>query len=475
MRSRSICAAAAALLAVSGCSEPDASYPGEASRPRNVLLISIDTLRPDHLGAYGYERPTSPVIDVLAKEGVLFERCVSQAPWTAPSHASMLTSLYPSVLKMGKFLEPGTISPAAETVAEVLQAAGFRTCAVTENAYVSPDQGMDQGFDTFVMKTNTEESVATVEQWLEEIGVDEPFFLFFHTYDVHEYDPEGEYAERFVRPYEGMLAEATKSVAEILQSPNQGGHVARFTEAEWRYVRDLYDGTIAYVDRWLGGLLDLLEERGVLDDTLIVLTSDHGEEFGEHGSSGHGFTVYDENVLVPLIVKHPSLTARRVVPQVRLLDIAPTVTDLLGLSTPPAWQGTSLVPMMMGAELELVALTENAHRPYKSLRTNDHKYIIGKRRPRQMLFDLRADPGEASNLSDGAAVRDALRAQLLSQVQDNAYRMSALAPAEATDMSAEMIEQLAALGYLGASDGEPHVDADEWIQILESSGKNAEH
>jgi arylsulfatase A-like enzyme len=473
--------AATGLLALAPCLLPGCSDGGAQqgpAAPRNVVLISIDTLRFDHLGAYGYARDVSPAIDALAREGVVFEEAIVQAPWTAPSHASMLTSQYPSALGIGRFADPGRIHPAVETLAETLSAAGLATCAVTENGFVSPAQGMDQGFDVFHMTKTSEEGVATAEAWLAELGPEEPFFLFFHTYDVHQYNPKGEYWDRFVRPYEGKLTSVEPTIARLLQSPDHDDLVATFDAEDWRHVIDRYDGTIAYVDTWMGELFALLERLGRRADTLILLTSDHGEEFGEHDGSGHGFTLYDENVRVPLIVQHRSLAPRRVEGPVGLLDLAPTVTDLLGLATPSAWQGVSLAPVLRGAAAappELPVLSEGAHRPFKSIRTATHKYVVSTRQPREQLFDLDRDPGEEEGVSGGeAALRAELRDVLVGLVEENERRLQATGKAAGGPIDEETLRQLEALGYVGGEDeeagdgtaGEPHVDAARWLETL---------
>ncbi len=494
--------------------------------PRHVLLISIDTLRRDRLGAYGYARAVSPAIDALAGRGVVFEQAIAQAPWTAPSHASMMTSLYPSVLRIGKYRNPGAISPAAETLAEAMKRNGFRTYAVTENAFLSPEFGFDQGFDVFHTRPDSRFAVASLTAWLGALQPRDRFFAFFHTYDVHEYEPPAAYSERFVRPYDGILKDPEGLVRKALEAhPRFGEAAARFGEEEWRellalrerpdarveaplaaagdfvremnltvkkilqnhqdyrglvatfgaedwrYVQDLYDATIAFVDDQLAALFSFLEQRGLLDDTLVLLTSDHGEEFGEHGLGGHGYTLYDENLRVPLILVHPSLAARRVEAQVRILDLVPTIFDLLALEPSPVWQGASLVPIMGGAPARLIAISENAHNPLRSVRTPAHKYIASMGAPYQRLFDLAADPAEKENLAAGALqeVQAEMRLFLLQCVQRSAADATYAAAASA-EISAETLEELRRLGYVAAGGAEDEADAEaaDWIKLLQA-------
>ncbi|MBI4879011.1 MAG: sulfatase [Planctomycetes bacterium] len=499
---------------------------GSGAPPRHVLLISIDTLRRDRLGAYGYARAVSPAIDALAARGVVFEQAIAQAPWTAPSHASMMTSLYPSVLRIGKYRDPGAISPAAETLAEAMKRNGFRTYAVTENAFLSPEFGFDQGFDVFHMRPDSRSAVASLSAWLGALKPQDRFFAFFHTYDVHEYEPPAEYSERFVRSYDGILKDPERLLRKALETHARFGKaVARFSEEEWRqvlalreapgarvdaplaevagfvremnltvkkilqnhqdyrrlvatfreedwrYVQDLYDSTIAFVDDQLSALFSFLERRGLMDDTLILFTSDHGEEFGEHGYGGHGYTLFDENLRVPLILVYPSLAPRRVDPQVRILDLVPTILDLLAFEPSPVWQGTSLVPIMGGAPTRLIAISENAHSPLKSVRTPAHKYIASMAAPYQFLFDLAADPTETGNLAAGPpqSVQSEMRLFLLQSVLAHAADATYAAGAHAR-ISPEVLEQKRALGYVSAGDsgGEPDAEASDWVKLLEA-------
>lgn len=461
-RRRPLLLGLALAVAAAGCAGDDRAPP-----IRNVVLFSIDTLRPDHLGLYGYQRPTSPTIDGLGEAGVTFDQAIAQAPWTAPSHAAMLTSLYPSVLRIGTFKSPGRINPAAVTLAEVLRDAGFRTHGVAGFGFTSAELGFDQGFEEYEMRGRMRHALERALAWLRQIGDAERFFLFLHTYDVHRYEPPPAYHAAWVRPYRGPLA-AESEIARVLQEFTQRERARSFTAADWGYVQDLYDACIRHVDDSFGRLLAYLDERGLREQTLIVVTSDHGEEFGEHGGSGHGYTLYDENVRVPLVFHHPALPRSRIDQQVRLLDLAPTITDLVGVAPAPGWQGISLVPMMHGARNRLVAFSEGAHIPLKSMRTPEQKYVVWPQQPYERLFDLRTDPTEQRDvLADASPDRvEAMRAALAERVRANlAERRYGRAEAE---LSETTLEHLAQLGYLGDSGGEPLVEGEDWLKLLQA-------
>ena len=453
-------AACMALLAFSlaACSEPEPPI-------QNVVLISIDTLRFDHVGLYGAERGVTPVLDGLGARGVVFDQAVAQAPWTIPSHATMLTSLYPSVLGVGPYADPGKLSDAAVTLAEVFRERGFATAAVT-GGYVSQALGFDQGFDSF-RETPGEPTMARAVnlavQWLDQRDPARPFFLFLHTFEVHQYRPHARFRELWVRPYDGPLREL-ESVPAFVQDPANLPRVRALGGEDWRYLRDLYDACLASVDYEIGRLLDGLEARGLRETTLVVVTSDHGEEFGEHGGSGHGYTLFDENLRVPLLMSHPSLPARRVAQQVRLLDLAPTLAELAGPPAPALWQGTSLVPLFGGASLSLPAFVEHAHRPLKAVREDGAKYVVDARGPR-LLFDLAGDAAERENLAGADSGRErrlcaALRAFVAAGAADERWR------ATPDPSGGEALRgTLQDLGYAGAA-AEPAAADREWLELL---------
>jgi arylsulfatase A-like enzyme len=413
----------------------------------DVILISLDTLRADHLGCYGYARPTSPNIDALAAGGVRFATAVSQSPWTRPSHRSMLSGLYPSSWRGFRALP----------LALLLWHAGYRTAAITGGGQVSPAFGFHSGFESYRVEFWIHD-VEGVADWLE-AGRERPDFLFLHTYEIHD-------------PY---------THTRFTDGLPPGRLDGAFSETLWRslhrdlsddeeaYVEALYDGGVAYTDEKLGLLFDELRRRGLLDRTIVALTSDHGEQLWEHGSWRHGTTLYDHQLLVPLILHLPpelrqqlEVVAGRVVDrQVELIDLYPTLLDLLGLELPHRVQGRSLRPWLArGEPPPRTALSENVNirrLNRKSLRTERFKFIhsIPRKafsRPdaveHSQLFDLVEDPGESTDLADEyAELVTALRRELARRTSGRGAEGLEVELPEG--VSPELAEQLRALGYLG--------------------------
>ena len=305
----------------------------------NVILISIDTLRSDHLSCYGYSRQTAPHIDRLAKDGILFRNTRSQAPWTLPSHASMLTSLYPSshgarFYSISRFLGAGTTVKLADrnvTLAEILQGAGCRTAAFTSVPWLSRTLGFGQGFDKIEMDVWAHTATTLVDKAIAWVGGSKthPFFLFLHFMDVHNYTSPAEYDERYQNTnYNGRLKtqklEIGANLYEVLSND------------DLQYLVAKYDGALSYVDFELGRFFTWLRKTDQYDKTLIVITSDHGEEFWDHSGTGHGFTLYEDQLRVPLVIKLPAEFPIRDHEQhslVGVIDIAPTVLDYLNQTT----------------------------------------------------------------------------------------------------------------------------------------------
>ncbi|HKX45255.1 MAG TPA: sulfatase, partial [Planctomycetota bacterium] len=302
-----------------GCSE-------QTTPPRAIVVISLDTLRADHLGCYGYARPTSPNIDALAAEGVLFERAISQASSTLPAHRALFQSR-----------EASLAGGAEPTLAELLGRAGFRTVAFTGGGNVSAAFGFGRGFERYVEDPRGfAHAFDAVELWLRE-HAGERFFLFLHSYDVHApYDPPPPFDSVFYPDYAGPLT-GRETRALLRSLAPRGEHASsaparRLDEEDERKLVALYDGGILYADQFVGRLVLLLRELGIDDETALVLLSDHGEEFWEHGSVLHSHSLYQELVHVPLIFSLPGGRAAgaRVAETVRLIDVAPTLLELLG-------------------------------------------------------------------------------------------------------------------------------------------------
>ena len=297
-------------------------------KPRNVLLLMVDALRADHLGCYGYERETSPRIDALANESVLFLNAYAQSPWTKPSIPTLFTSLYPiqhGVYEGEKpdsagYLESDVLADEFLTLAEAFKQAGFRTAAFVNNAHLPASQGFSQGFDVY---EQGDLSAAEIQQGFFEFvdqAPEAPFFAYLHYLDVHwPFEPESPFDERFAGP-EAPAFPGPDGWRGLTDAINQGR--IRLSPEEHQQLVSLHDGGIAELDHHIGELLERLRQQGRLDQTIILLTSDHGEELLEHGKVGHGETLFDEVIRVRMLIRLPgSAGARRVREPARLLDV----------------------------------------------------------------------------------------------------------------------------------------------------------
>lgn len=375
----------------------------------NVILISMDTLRADHLGCYGYSRDTSPHLDALSKESVLFKQVVAQAPYTVSSHMSMLTSLYPSFHKVNLIRE-STMNPKIETLAERLYNNGYRTWAIVGGGQMSSDYGLSEGFESYTEFTSPHRDVWRKIQ--ETIGFIEKeknnnFFIFFHSYKPHApYNPIPPYDTMFSPDYSGPVSGSIEQIEDI----NSGQ--LEVTPEDIQHLIALYDGDIREMDDQIVELFDYLKKEGLDKRTLIVFTSDHGEEFGEHGKVGvHSHTVYDELLLVPLILHLPEILPKGAVydTQVQSVDILPTILDLTGINLKDApIHGESLLPLIKNgtqdensrhAFSERLAADGNH---FRSSRSSRFKYIMQDNKKKSIVahfyYDLPADPQEQNSL-----------------------------------------------------------------------------
>lgn len=434
----------ALMLFAMACDRPATRFP-EA----NLILISIDTLRADHLGTYGYARPTSPFIDRLASESIVFERAIAQSTWTMPSHASLFTSRYPSEMGLGYFPDPGRIPDRFPMLAQVLRRSGFRTRAVTDGGFVRKRWGFGRGFESY--REHGDHFRKNMQPALDQLAklANERFFFFLHTYDVHAYERDTPFAEKFLRPYTGPLRAEQRLVENIQQGFNEEW-VAKLEPADLDYLIDLYDAEIRYVDAELERLAAVLKRLGVWERSVLVITSDHGEEFLEHGRTGHGFTQFDEQVHVPLIVRLPGAAhaGTRITSQVRLIDVMPTVLDLLGVdAAPEGMRGESLVPLLADDDAARPAYTDPGHRGEVSVRTPEWKVIYRHGMSNWSAFDLSADPGEQDPILGNDLPPEPQR--LLEELQTWRATMAADATrSDATPLTEAETEELRALGYV---------------------------
>jgi arylsulfatase len=319
----------------------------EATPTRGYILISFDTLRADHLHAYGYRRETSPVFDRLASRGVLFEQAIVQYPSTLTSHMSIFTGVYP---QQHQVLPPSTVlSEEIETLPQRFQAHGFRTAGHTEGGFVAGGYGFRRGFDEFSDTSyrddkDIERTFDRGLRFLRSLNEGERFFLFLHTYSVHDpYEPPERYRSLF---WSGPPPTALSSSGENLRRANRGE--LEIDDETVRYFEAMYDASIRYADEVLGEFVAELERLGLRSETTLILTSDHGEEFREHGSLAHT-QVYPECLRVPLLVLHPRQpVGSRISRLVETVDIAPTLYELAGLPAASQVAGGSLVRYLEG-------------------------------------------------------------------------------------------------------------------------------
>lgn len=423
---------------------PEIVSSGQRPSSWDVILISLDTLRADHLGSYGHHRPTSPNLDALAARGIRFSTAVSQSPWTRPSHDSLFRGLYPAS-RAGLRSRP---------LAEVLWENGFRTGAITAGGQVDARFGFHRGFETY-----------RVDQWLRNPelvvdylaqGRDRNDLLFLHTFEIHDPYTDTRFAE-------GM---PPGRIRDEFAARHQHKWRNRITDEEKRYAEALYDGGIAFTDERVGIVLDDLEREGLLERTIVIVTSDHGEAFWEHGTWRHGATMYEHQLRVPLIVYLPKALRKElgtdrglvVEQQVQLVDLYPTLLDLLGIELDHKVQGRSLLPLLEGEAMAAGwAFAENTGTKSferKAFRTDRYKFVYSypKKRNRTnrhvsyQLFDLVEDPEERVNVADlHPELVESFMAQLQTLRQGQAEQLQETVP---EGLDAELEERLRALGYV---------------------------
>ena len=390
--------------------------PAAASDRPNILLITLETTRPDHLGVYGYEKQTSPALDRLAQDSLVFDRAFSTSSWTLPAHASLFTGLFPTthgarydeagplVLSDGirgkQVLSKFRATPLADgepVLAELLAAQGYDTGAVVAGPWMKQIFGLGRGFSHYddagitdlygrLAADVTREATAWIDQRAD--AASKPFFLFLNYYDPHGpyTDPAG-YARQFLPP--GTI---------VFPQPR---------ERSPEFLSGVYDGEIRYMDEHLGALFERLRELALYDDMWIVVTADHGELFGEHGKEGHGSSLWEEELRIPLIVKFPKATKRsgRSSAPVQLTDLLPMLLEALGTPVPERVQGG--VPPDVGHPIYAEVYPLIGAAPvldWRVLVDGDFKYVWTSDE-RGRLFDIAKDAGEQSDLAGEQAER----------------------------------------------------------------------
>lgn len=490
------------LLAATVWGVASRSRPATPLRPRpmgpNVLLISVDMLRPDHMGCYGYRRDTSPRADSLAAEGVLFETHISSTSWTLPAHAAMFTGLADSV--HGCMDTDKRLADELVTVAEVFRDAGYATAGFYSGPYLHPAFGLGQGFDHYedctsygqmtrdqpvaewdrdlaVMHKSHEDITSplvhtAVKRWLDAHG-GEPFFMFVHLWDPHfDFIPPAPYDTLFDPEYSGTIDGRNFFFNRAVHKD--------MPQRDLEHILALYDGEIAWTDLHVGKILDDLAAAGLLDNTVVAFTSDHGTEFFEHGLKGHRQTLFDESIHVPLILRYPAKlpAGLRVPQQTRLIDLAPTLLELAELSFEQDVMGRSLLPLISAAQeaedpaqepghtevglsrpaiSELFWRTPTREFAMRSLRTTRYKYIDDQARLLTFYVELVTDPGEQVflwELASGVGAELHARYQQAVHYLDEWRSAVAAGPGRAT-LTNEQLKRLGAFGYVDVELDEP--------------------
>jgi arylsulfatase A-like enzyme len=420
---------------------------------KGVILISIDALRADRLGCYGYSRETTPALDRVAAKGVLFEEASTTGSWTIPSHASLFTGLYPRA--HGMRYANSRLPEDVVTLASVLGDNGFSTGAFVNVHLLSKKRGFSRGFDDYRSIRPASGPAGSVEQinreaieWLGRHR-DQPFFLFLHYYDVHsDYQVLPEYRAKFCGPYSGIATGGTDQLKR-----HRSGEIALDTQ-DAQHLSNLYDAGVRQFDDAMARFFVKLEALGLFDKAILVIASDHGEEFFEHGDFLHSRTLYQELIHVPLIMSGPGLPeGLRIREPVSLVDVAPTIASLLGVAFPRNIDGVDLsglwkgdvdnaAPRTIFADADLWAHNpEGSHR--RLLRQGNYTLHWDSSTDHYSLFDLNADPGETKNIAESKPeVFLDLRAKL-AQYAESIRQADPLPP-----LSPEEIKRLKQLGYI---------------------------
>ncbi len=418
--------------------------------PEGVLLIVVDTLRADHLGIHGYSRATSPRLDDWSREALVFDEAWSTSSWTLPAFGSILTGLYPHRHGAGrlhpeaKIPIPSALDERIPTLPQVLAARGWKTVAVINNPFLHERFGLNRGFQTYDFaaadNNRLRRADASVDQLLERLGgLEPPFFVMLHLFDPHlAYDPPATFRGRF-----SQGAPTDYPVRDLASIRQRAGS---FPEAENHFIQAAYDEEIAFVDEQLGRLFDALDRRGSQDRMLIVITSDHGEEFFEHGGFEHGHSLHQEVARVPLLARGPRVHPGRSSLPVSLADLAPTILDAFSLPPLSPADGVSLWSLLTGGEqlaprgLRAEGILWGA--PQSSLLFWPHRLLVEPELSRVRLYDLKRDPGETRDLS-------ASRPDLLNPLLERWEAGRQPQPDwKLPDLDQETLDQLKSLGYI---------------------------
>ncbi len=461
---------------------PALSRPPAPARGMNVLLVTIDALRRDHLGCYGYERVKTPCLDAFAASGAKFEYGYCNSPWTLPSMASLITGRYPSVcgVDAGHRLRAGI-----PTLAEILRGEGYRAEAYVTNVFMHPEYGFARGFDVYLMngdlrrlyplrgtllykwtaraakawdnkfgrvRDNTTYNSDEVIAALRRLGRgSRPFFIWCHFMDPHgPYTPPRGY----VPDYPGVAADAAYELMDELLARGWGLDGMPMEKPLAQKFEMLYDGEVAYVDEHFGKIVEALDGNGLADNTILVVLNDHGEEFFDHGGFEHGHTLYPELINMLLMVRIPGHDLREAAAAqyVSHVDVAPSLLEALGYTPPATTDGRSFLRSPPGEGADGITFAEAVKRgtEKKAVRRDGWLLIVDWETGAQELYDLASDPGARENLAgEGLGAEEKLAREINRYVSANETTVAAIGAAPEMNLPEEEKRRLQGLGYIG--------------------------
>jgi len=433
----------------------------------NVILIIIDTARPDHFSCYGYERETTPRIDQLAKEGVRFENAISASPWTLPSIASILTGLWPHRHLAGyPVKDPETnqegltyLSESALSIAEILSQNNYQTAGFFQNPFVDPGFGLNRGFDTYDYFPGDNLHIRRADMvfkqaidWLEKYrNKRKPFFMLIHLFDPHlAYDPPAQFMLPFIYGYKGKMTPPFNPDDAFLEKIRKGE--VKYDAEDQKFIIGLYNGELGFVDNWVGVFMDYLKDKKLYEQSLIILTADHGEEFWEHNSFEHGHSLYQELLRVPLIMRFPGKEngGSVVKERVSLVDLAPSIMTYLGIDTPFQGTGRSFISMpgavVKPRERAIIAELNRIGDPLQAIYSGDYKAILNRVNGNIEIYNLKDDPKETKNLF---GTKQSYPPEIIDQIRGVAEAIKQLdKEGKPATIAPEIRAKLKSLGYL---------------------------
>jgi arylsulfatase A-like enzyme len=455
--------------ALLGCGASDAPL----ARP-NIFLFTVESLRPDHIGLYTGQRDTTPNLDAFARESMVYEDAHSVTSWTLASHASIFTGLYPTA--HGTTGARSKLPDEAHTLADLLAARGYQTAGVASGPYLARGHNLNQGFAFY------DDSAATIgtqggahdditNPLLEKIinrfltsyrDAQQPLFLFAYFWDPHyDYIPPAPYDTMF-------LADGAERI-NVRDYESSSSVTKALTPGELAYVLSQYDGEIRYTDMYLGRLFEALKQADLWEDSVVIVTSDHGEEFFDHGEKGHKRSLYAESVHVPLLIKYPrSARIGRDARLVSLVDLFPTILELSGADSPAAHQGRSLLEAEPDPERPIFfeLLSTFYHRAtdgrysredeaWMAVRRGEHKLIVVPSQERAELYRVSRDPTEQNDIALGEPERVAELSHVLDLWKRDAKQLANTGASTEANLDPEQLERLRALGYLDRPQSAP--------------------